>query len=872
MRTDGIEITRCLLVLTAVAVSAWFLSSLTAAEPAALPPPVARQVDYARDIEPIFRSRCYVCHGEQIQTNGLRLDRPDAAFRGGYSGPVIQPGQSAQSKLIQLVAGVKGDKVMPPVGERLTPEQIGLLRAWVDQGALWSPSEASANLPQASAKLKSRHWALQAVQRPQTPPVQNAAWAKNPVDVFVLARLEKEGMEPSPEAEKTTLVRRVHLDLIGLPPPPERVKRFLADNRPDAYERLVDDLLDSEHYGEKWAKYWLDLARYADSDGYEVDWVRPHAWRYRHWVIEALNSDMPFDQFTVEQIAGDLLPNATVNQKVATGFHRNTLTNREGGVKADQFRFEQIVDRTNTIGTVWLALTVGCAQCHDHKYDPLTQKEYYELFAFFNTSMEINIDAPLAGEMGPYLRSRAEYLSKRDELLQQYGIPQLMAPWEDRLRYAAKHPGEAAEWDINYERMLVEVDNGRKILATSLEKRNFDQQASLVRFFLFNYQEVVPEGEFEKLGFEVVKKKLAGLDASYPTLSQTQIIVEDPDPPGSHIHIRGDYYQPGIEVHPASPAFLHLMPEGGTPGRLALAHWLVSPENPLTSRVMVNRLWQELFGRGIVFTSEDFGTQGEKPTHRGLLDWLAAEFVERGWSMKQMVKLMVMSATYRQSSDVGEELLKRDPDNILLGRQARLRLPAELVRDVTLAASGLLNPAVGGRSISPPQPKGVAELGHTAQFRESTGTDRYRRGVYVHFQRTVPYPFLMNFDAPNTLQSLCRRERSITPLQALNLLNDPVFIEAAHGLAARVLLAGVKAFEERLDYAYRLCLSRAPSRTEAETMERYYRRQIHVLEADATAAEYLFPIDGIGSSRAEAAAWTGIASILLNLDEFITRE
>ena len=393
-----------------------------------------------------------------------------------------------------------------------------------------------------------------------------------------------------------------------------------------------------------------------------------------------------------------------------------------------------------------------------------------------------------------------------------------------------------------------------------------------MRFFLFNYQEVVTEGEFEKLKFEEVKKKLAGLDASYPTLSQAQIIVEDPDPPGSHIHIRGDYYQPGIEVHPATPAFLHSMPEGGTRGRLALARWLVSPENPLTSRVMVNRLWQELFGRGIVFTSEDFGTQGRKPTHPGLLDWLAAEFVERGWSMKQMAKLMVMSATYRQSSDVGEKLLERDPDNILLARQVRLRLPAELVRDVTLSASGILNSAVGGRSISPPQPKGLAELGHTAQFRESTGQDRYRRGVYVHFQRMVPYPFLMNFDAPNTLQSVCRRERSTTPLQALNLLNDPVFFEAAQGLAARVLLDGVKAFEERLDYTYRLCLSRAPSRTEAENMAHYYGRQMQMLEADSDAAESLFPLDGIGSNRAEAAAWTGIASVLLNLDEFITRE
>ena len=878
MRTDSSEITRALLVLAAVVVGACSPSSLTAAEPAALPPPADRQVGYARDIEPILRSRCYICHGEQTQQNGLRLDRRDAALRGGYSGAVIEPGQSAQSKLIHRVAGVKGEMVMPPAGERLTPAQIGLLRTWIDGGAPWGP-EDSPSFERPPVKPKSLHWAFQPLRRPQPPRVQNAAKAKNSLDAFVLARLEKEGIEPSPEAETATLIRRVHLDLIGLPPTPEQVAKFLANDRPDAYERLVDELLDSEHYGEKWAKYWLDLARYADSDGYEVDWVRPHAWRYRDWVIEALNADMPFDQFTVEQVAGDLLHDATIDQKVATGFHRNTLTNREGGTKADQFRFEQIVDRTNTIGTVWLALTIGCAQCHDHKYDPLTQKEYYELFAFFDTSMEVNIDAPLAGEMGPYLQSRSKYLSKRDEFLRQYGIPELMAPWEERLRYTARHPGESAGWDIHYERMLVEVDNGRKILAKTVNDRNFSEQFSFVRFFLANYEEDVAQAEndvtkadSEELKLGEAKEKLARLDSSHPTLSQAQIIVEDPDPPESHIHIRGDYYQPGIEVHPATPAFLHSMPEADTPGRLALARWLVSPENPLTSRVMVNRLWQELFGRGIVFTSEDFGTQGEKPSHPELLDWLATEFVEQGWSMKQMVRLMVLSATYRQSSDVGEELLDRDPDNILLARQVRLRLPAELVRDVTLAASGLLNSAIGGASISPPQPEGLAELGHTAQFHQSSGKDLYRRGLYVHFQRTVPNPFLMNFDAPNTLQSVCRRERSNTPLQALNLLNDPVFFGAAQGLAARVLLDGVKAFEERLDYAYQLCLSRTPSRTEAENMRRYYQRQMQMLAADATAAEALFPIEGIGSNQAEAAAWTGIASVLLNLDEFITRE
>ena len=746
---------------------------------------------------------------------------------------------------------------------------------------LQQPRGLMAALPEArernSVDDESLHWSFRPIESPSVPANSDSSWVRNPIDAFVLRQLESEGISPSPEAERSILIRRVSLDLLGLPPSPDQLSRFLADQHPDAYERLVDRLLSSPHYGEKWALYWLDLARYADSDGYEADRVRPHAWRYREWIINALNEDMPFDQFTIEQIAGDLLPEATTQQKVATGFHRNTLTNREGGVDVEQFRFEQLVDRTRTVGTVWLGLTVECAQCHDHKYDPIRQKDYYQLLAFFNSDEEVNIDAPLAGEMGSYARRRPEFDEKRRQLLQEYGMLELQRPWELKMLQAAANPGRWPVWDDAYVMFRLLLDNGETILATDPERRTRKQQLALTAHFVGNYGRVIAKKRAEELDLKKLKKELGTLNKAFPGLSEAQTLGASEYPRKSHIHLRGDYRNKGIEVQPATPGFLHPLPQNSKGSRLTLARWIVSPNNPLTPRVTVNRLWQELFGRGIVRTSEDLGSRGEGPSHPQLLDWLAQDFLGQGGSLKKIVRRIVTSATYRQSSVLSPksvsnpEIASRDPENILLSRQNRLRLPAELIRDSSLAVSGLLYPAIGGRSVRPPQPEAVTSLMHlNFTWEESQGRDRYRRGLYVHRQRSMPYPLLQNFDAPEFTVTLCRRERSNTPLQALNLLNDPVFFEAAQALAVRILRDVSGSFDDRLDHAFRLCLSRPPYPSEQRRMSQYFARKLKLL--DKGSAQSLFPIDLEGESRIVAAAWVGLSSILLNLDEFITRE
>ena len=856
------------------------------ADTSKLPPPSTKQIDFDQDVKPVIE-RCYVCHGPRQQMNGLRLDRPGDAERGGYSGPAIVPGNSAKSRLIHLVAGLEKDVVMPPVGDRLTSSEIGVLRAWIDQGAQRprraEPTTASSKLPVEEEQTirsspKSTHWSFQPLRRPPVPDVQDHSWASNAIDAFVLARLEAEGIEPSPEADRRTLIRRVSLDLIGLPPTPRQVAKFLADDRRGAYEQLVDGLLNSKHYGEKWAMHWLDLARYADSDGYEKDVVRPYAWRYRHWVVNALNRDMPFDQFTIEQIAGDLLPNAGIEQRVATGLHRNTLKNREGGVNLEQFRFEETIDRANTVGTVWLGLTVGCAQCHDHKYDPISQKDYYGFYAFFNNLEEPMIDAPLPGEMGPYLQKRSEYLAERAALLEEYCVgPELMDPWEAKLILAADNPGKWTDWDGHYDGLEKMTDGGHKFLRIPRQQRGERQQKVLLDFLLERAEQILGEDVYKGLGLDELTKKLAELKASYPQLTQARVVVESPQPRKTHLHVRGQWDRRGIEVTPMTPAVLPRPETNGKLTRLDLARWLTSPENSLTARVTVNRIWQEYFGRGLVLTSENFGTQGEKPSHPQLLDWLAAEFVDNGWSLKKLHKSIVMSATYRQASDTRPDLLESDPANTLLARQSRLRLPAELIRDSALEVSGLLYEAVGGPSVQLPLPEGVQDLlfraGQFVDFADGEGKNLYRRGLYIHFQRSVPYPFLQNFDAREASTAECRRERSNTPLQSLNLLNDPVFFGAAQGLAMRILQeAPGLDFADRLDYAYQLCLSRKPESWEQEKMLGYYTRQGEMLDKDPRAIASLFPAALEGTDRRELAAWVGVSRILINLDEFITRE
>ena len=837
----------------------------------ALFPAAKSQADFSRDVEPLFRERCYTCHGPQQQMSGLRLDSKAAALAGGYSGPVIKPGNSAESKLIHLVAGLKKDLIMPMGGGRLTPEQVGLLRAWIDQGAEWPEEGAAAK---ELLEAKSTHWAFRPLQRPSPPKVRNQAWVRNPIDAFILAKLEAEGIEPSEEAARVTLIRRLSFDLTGLPPTSEEVAQFLADQRLGAYERLVERLLASPHYGERWARQWLDLAHYADSDGYEKDNLRPHAWQWRDWVIQALNRNMRFDQFTVEQIAGDLLPNATMQHRIATGFLRNTLTNREGGINKEEDRVKQVVDRTSTVGTVWIGVTMGCAVCHDHKYDPISQKDFYQLSAFFNTAMEKDIEAPRPWELGAYLQGRAAYDKKRKAFLEEHKVEEYQPDWERKVLLAAANPGVDPPYDSSWSSLEIELDGGQEIVKLDPALRTPKQRDNLTYHFVRTCGEPFGDMKYKELKFKELLDKLKKLKEEYPGLSEAQILVENPDPPKTHILIRGDYKNPGIEVQPDVPAVLNSIPNGSNPSRLTLARWLVAKENPLTARVWVNRAWQELFGRGLVETSGDFGTQGKQPTHPELLDWLATEFMGNGWNMKGMHKLIVESATYRQSARVRDDLQERDAHNKLLARQTHLRLPAESIRDAALAASGLLNRTIGGKSARPPLPPGVMELGFwgKGKWKESTGADRYRRGLYTMFVRTTPYPQLVNFDAPESLLSCTQRERSTTPLQALNLLNDPVFVEAAQVMAVRILREERGSWEDRLNYAFRLSLGRDPQPQEKDRLAGYYQQQKQLLEKQTELADSLFPaIEIEGVDPLEAAAWFGVCRLLLNLDEFITR-
>ncbi len=858
------------LLVACTGATALAVPCLEAAQSGPSPGPTAERVDFTARIAPILAARCHACHGPALQSSGLRLDNGTSAQEGGYSGPVIVPGHSERSRLFQLVSGEVDGLSMPPGGPRLPQGEVDLLRSWIDQGAHWPDLGALGD----SAAPRSDHWAFQPLRKPPLPQMSREAWARSPVDHFVLARLEREGIEPAPEAAPATLARRVSLDLTGLPPSPERVRAFLADSAPGAYERLVDELLESPHYGERWAVQWLDLARYADSDGYEKDSVRPHAWRWREWVIDALNRDIPFDRFTIEQIAGDVLPGATVDQRVATGFHRNGLKNREGGVKIEQFRFEETVDRTNTIGTVWLGLTVGCAQCHDHKYDPVSQRDYYRLFAFMNSVEEAEIAAPMPGETGPFLDALPGYLARRSELLAAGRVYELQPAWEAQMVEAANNPGKWTDWDHALDAVQKYMDNGEAIIRKPSEARTDRERTKLEDHFVKNYHRVISKESWKELDWVSLRQELLRLRVETPDISYARAIEDARPGRHTHVHLRGAWNAPGIAVEPGTPAALPPFEPGDRHPRLALAEWLVSPSNPLTARVTVNRIWQEYFGRGIVPTADDFGTRSPGPSHPALLDWLAKDFMDSGWRLKALHKAIVMSAAYRQSSAARPELDEIDPDNALLARQRRIRLPAEFVRDAALQASGLLNPAVGGPSVRPPQPDGVADLAYagSVKWNESEGADRYRRGLYTFYQRTVPYPQLANFDMPDRTAAHCTRERSNTPLQALNLLNDRTFVEAARALAMRVAASSAGDFEAALRDAFLLALAREPTASEARNLRSYFERQRAIFDEEGGTAERFMPLDVAGTGASGAAAWTGLASVVLNLDEFITRE
>jgi hypothetical protein len=803
----------------------------------------AEPVEFVRDVKPILVQNCSRCHGQQKQQAGLRLDTARGILDGGNSGPVVRPGKSQESLLHKAITGHPDVHAMPPKGPRLTREQIAVLQNWIDQGARAPASESPDH-----TRIASNHWAFQTPVRPREPEVQNAGWCRNTIDRFILARLEKEKIAPAPEADRPTLIRRLSLDLLGLPPSPKEVDEFLADTRPDAYERLVDRLLASPHFGERWGRHWLDVARYADSSGYTIDGPRS-IWKYRDWVIEALNRDMPFDQFTIEQIAGDLLPSATTEQKIATGFQRNTLTNEEGGTDAEQFRVEAVVDRVSTIGVVYLGLTVGCARCHDHKYDPISQREFYQLFAFYDSADEATLTLAPQEKINAVQKLRTELILTERKLTAHNKEFALKQPeWEKGLTEAArvKLPAEV-----------------RAALAIPEKERN-PQQKRLLTIEYLKTDAVRPE----------LEKQYAEMNRRYAPLPTTLILRERTPPRTTNLHLRGDFLRKGVAVTPAVPAVLPPLPAGEKPNRLHLARWLVDPGNPLTPRVTMNRLWQHYFGHGLVETENDFGSRGARPTHPELLDRLATEFVRpltgrvRGWSLKAMHRLIVTSATYRQSSR-RPALEETDPRNRLLARQNRLRLEAEVIRDAALTASGLLAPTIGGPGVFPPQPREAGTFTQAEKtWKTSAGPDRYRRGMYTYFWRSAPHPALTVFDAPDSTTSCTCRTRSNTPMQALTLANDQAFFEFAQGLGARIIREGGPADADRLRYAFRLCLGRAPSASESKVLGLFLARQLAAMQAHPEEAQALAP----GTDASQRAAWVQVARALLNLDEFITRE
>ncbi len=746
---------------------------------------------------------------------------------------------------------------MPP-DDRLTSREVSALVRWIEMDIPWPDRMSEAGLTPAGT---STHWSFRPVQRPQQPTVSDPSWVRNPIDSFVFARLDQEGLRPSPEALKVTLIRRAYLDLIGLLPSPEQVTEFTADTRPEAYEHMVDQLLASPHHGERWGRHWLDLARYADSNGYNNDFAR-QIWMYRDWVIRALNRDMPFDQFTVEQIAGDLLSDATEDQIVATGFQRNTLLNLEGGIDFEQYRVEAVVDRVNTTGVAFLGLTLGCARCHDHKYDPVSQREFYQFFAFFNSidelSGEFNNDDGRARAQEPVLEfGTSEQYQRKEALRAQLEVmEQELKSYEEEL--LAKQP----DWESSLsEEARAKLRPGQRIILDLPLQERHEAQHEAIRRAYFS----------QDLGHVERKKGVKAVRALEPEIPSTLVMKELAEPRPTHILLGGDFLRKGVAVGPGTPAVLPPLPARSQYSRLDLARWLVDDDNPMTPRVTVNRIWQRYFGHGIVETTNDFGTQGSAPTHPRLLDWLASEFVANKWSLKALHRLIVTSATYRQSSRYRIDTQRIDPRNRLLSRQNRLRVESEIVRDLALSASSLLTPEIGGPSVFPPQPPGVDRK---ERWVPSEGKDRYRRGMYTYFWRTSPHPGLMVFDSPKGMTSASRRNRSTTPLQALTLLNDEGFHEFAQGLAHRVLTEPrLTSDSDRVDYLFQVCLTRTPKPGERQRLERLRASQLDDFQSRRQEAEELLTLSlPDGADEQEAAVWTLLASVVLNLDEFITRE
>jgi hypothetical protein len=1036
--------------------SSW--NSTAAVDVSKLPPAAMRPIDFTRDVQPIFEASCWNCHGAKKQESGFRLDDRAAALQGGDHGKVILPGQSAESILIHAVAGIHDELKMPKRGEKLTADQVGVLRAWIDQGA---------KMPEkiAGGKDPKEHWAFKAPVKPSVAKVKDTKWTRNEIDRFILARLEKEKLKPSAEADKTTLLRRLSLDLIGLPPTPQEVDSFLADKSKDAYAKQVDRLLALPHYGERWGRHWLDAARYADSDGYEKDMSR-EMWPYRDYVVNSFNRDLPYNQFLIEQLAGDQLPNAKQDQIVATGFLRNSMVNMEGAIDPEQFRMEAMFDRMDAIGKAMLGVTIQCAQCHNHKFDPISQEEYYRLFAFINNDHEARpvvyapeqqmkladlhrqmaeIESDLKHRAPDWQKKMAAWedsvkndqpewtilsdLHQEGDKAQRYEpmadgsllacgyAPTKMTQWfrttndlsgltafrlelltDPNLPYGG--PGRAfngtcalsefiveatdaqqktnkakAKWkeataDVeqperkleanfydkstnarptgpikfaidgnantawginvgpgrrNQERKAVFVaekpmgfTNGthwriglqqnhggwnsddhmnnnlgrfrisatkaeggakadplpkkvRDIFAIAPEKRTPVQVATVFSY----WRTTVPD-------WKDANDKIEALWKEYPDGATSMTLASREQPRDTRLLRRGDWLKPAKPVTAGVPAVLNPLPKNADSSRLTFAKWMTDRKSPTTARVMVNRVWMAYFGNGLVTTPEDLGTQSELPSHPELLDWLAVDFMEHDWSIKHLHRLIVNSSTYRQSSKVTPELLEKDPYNRWLARGSRFRVEGEIVRDITLAASGLLNSKLGGPSAMPPAPAFLFEPPTSyAPFpwKHDTSDEKYRRALYTFRRRSTPYPALQTFDVPNGDSACVRRQRSNSPLQALVSLNEPLFVECSQALARKTLTEGGKTDQERITYAFRRALARSPQPDEVQELTKLLNKEkqrmadgwINAPEV-ATGASAVPKDLPPGTTPTQLAAYTLVSRVLLNLDETITKE
>ena len=781
----------------------------------------AQPVDFSREVQPILSNHCLQCHGpdqqsKQAKAAGFRLDIPEESI--GFE--MIIPGKADKSPVMDVITTDKAKRRMPPLDsgkDQLTPAQVETLRKWINQGAEYTD-----------------HWSFVKPEKPELPEVDDQGWSSNAIDSFVYEGLAKRGLEPNPPADRHRLIRRVYLDMIGLPPTPEQVDAFVNDKSPDAYEKVVDELLASPHFGEHWARQWLDKARYADSQGFEKD--RPRTmYRYRDWVIKAYNDDMPFDLFTRDQIAGDLVPNPTLDQLIATGFHRNTMTNTEGGTDDEEFRAAAVIDRVNTTMEVWMGITMGCVQCHTHKYDPILHEEYYGIFAFFNQTEDADRynDAPFIKAPTPEQQRQIAELEKQVAQAKKVVVDAGQKPYVEKPR---KQGEEAVKQDP----------------PTAEQKKLLDAQKRLN-----NFSNRVPNA--------LVMKDM-------PKDRQRE----------TYIFSGGSFLAPMKDVGiipPHTPQAFHPYPENAPRNRLGLAMWLTHPDNPLTARVQVNRIWEQLWGIGLVETTEDFGFQGSYPSNKQLLDYLAVSYQQdMKWSTKSLIRMIVMSTAYRQSALATAKRREIDPYNRLMSRGPRFRLSAEAIRDQALAVGGILDTErIGGPSVTPYMPKGMLPQAFDGYVqRESKGADLYRRGVYTFWRRTAHYPSFAAFDAPARDICTAKRSRTNTPLAAFVTLNDPVYVEAAQALARRMILESPSdKIEDRLVHGVNLAVARDPSAFELEVLRGVYDDSLRKYKADPEAAILMAtkprgPLpEGVDAS--EAAAMTVVGNVLLNLDEVINK-